>query len=70
MLNEVVERLVKYVNGDRYHNVFDYNSEKMIQVINYMKDWIQKIIDDKPETVSDGDKNNIINVVLPRGALI
>lgn len=63
MLNETVESLKKYVNGNRYYNVFEYNSEKMIILIDYMKDWIQKIMDDtdKKPKVSDGDKNNIIN---------
>ncbi|MDD5455167.1 MAG: hypothetical protein PHW62_06710 [Candidatus Ratteibacteria bacterium] len=50
-------KLLKYVEGERYHNVFNFKKESMVKLIKYM---FQFLNNDK-NSISEGDLKNIMD---------
>ena len=49
-------KLLAYVEGERYHNVFNYRKETMVKLIKYMFQFL-----DEDKAMSKGDLKNILD---------
>lgn len=61
MINEVCEKLTSYIDGSRYHNVFEYQKEGFIKIISYMKEHLNCVMDGGKKNVTDKELENIMN---------